>query len=97
MNYPLMLIGFAGEKLTIINLTQLNMIKSPHYFDSSLGLNSRLTSMQIFPARDGFGIGSVDGRGHMSNIILKPGSYNGPQHYDMKAIMTFKAHKVNKL
>ena len=45
MNYPLLLVGFAGEKLTIINLSQLNLIKNPQYFDSSLGLNSRLSAM----------------------------------------------------
>ena len=61
--------------------------------NSPLGDYSRITSLSLFPNRDGFGMGSVDGRGHMSNILIKT-NYNGPSHYDLKNIMTFKAHKV---
>lgn len=81
------MIGFAGEKLSWIDLTQLQNIKQVNYVDSPLGLHSRLTCLSLFPNRDGFGIGSIDGRGHMSNLT---------QRFEMKSIMTFKAHKVEE-
>lgn len=51
--------------------------------------------MTLFPNRDGYGIGSVDGRGHMSSIITKT-AYNTANTYDFKNIMTFKAHKLEE-
>lgn len=79
--------------MLVIDLTQLQLIKNLNYFASPLGEFSRLTSVNLFPNRDGFGIGSVDGRGHMSSIVTKT-SYNAPSTYEYKNIMTFKAHKV---
>jgi mRNA export factor len=32
---------------------------------------SQITSIALFPAKDGFGLGSIDGRGHLTNITTK--------------------------
>jgi len=39
--------------------------------ESPLGHYSQLTAIALFPQRDGFGLGSIDGRGHMSNIYTR--------------------------
>lgn len=70
-NFPLLIIGFAQEKIAIIDINQMQNIRNVHYFESPLGLHSQLTSITLFPMNDGFGIGSIDGRGHMSNIEVK--------------------------
>ncbi|CAD8092029.1 unnamed protein product [Paramecium sonneborni] len=93
-NFPLLVIGFATEKLTIINLNEIQQLPGRfQYIDSPLGTYSQLTSIAIFPARDGFTLGSIDGRGHQTNITTKS-TQGMPTEFSLKSIMTFKAHKV---
>ncbi|CAK76891.1 unnamed protein product (macronuclear) [Paramecium tetraurelia] len=93
-NFPLLVIGFASEKLSIINLNELQQLPGRfQYIDSPLGTYSQLTALAIFPSRDGFTLGSIDGRGHQTNITTKQ-TQGMPTEFQLKSIMTFKAHKV---
>lgn len=41
-------------------------------------------------------MGSIDGRGHLTNITAKQVPGNPTTEYQLKSIMTFKAHKVEE-
>jgi len=41
-------------------------------------------------------MGSIDGRGHLTNITAKQVPGNPTTEYQLKSIMTFKAHKIEE-